>query len=41
MKYAELYKLVGFFVILFATFWLAFKLTNWAMWVHQCISAAI
>ena len=38
--YKELYKLVGFFIILVATFMLAHKLTNWLIWAHQCINAS-
>lgn len=39
--YKELYKLVGFFAILAGTFWLAFRVSSWLMWAHQCISASI
>lgn len=40
-NYKELYKLVGFFVILAATFVFAFKLTSWLVWAHQCINASL
>jgi len=40
-NYRELYKYVGFFVILAATFMLAFKLTSWVVWANQCINASL
>jgi len=37
----ELYKTIGFFVIIICTFLLAFKVAAWFMWAQQCINAAI
>lgn len=39
--YKQLYKLVGFFIILIAVFTLSFKVTSWFVWAHQCINASI
>jgi len=40
-EHKELYKYVGFFVIIAAVFLFAFKVTSWVVWAHQCISASI
>lgn len=40
-EYKELYKYVGFFIILAATFWLAFRVSSWLVWAHQCINASL
>lgn len=40
-EYKEFYKLVGFFVIIAATFIFACKLTLWVVWAQQCINASL
>ena len=39
--YKELYKHIGFFILLAAVYAFAFKVTAWLMWAHQCINASL
>lgn len=40
-EHTELYKYVGFFAIIGATFLFAFKVASWLMWAHQCIVSSL
>lgn len=40
-KYTELYKTIGFFVVIVTTFTLAYKATAWFIWAHQFVDAAL
>lgn len=37
--YKELYKMVGFFTIIFAVALLAYKATSWVLWARQYVDA--
>ena len=40
-EYRTLYKYLGFIIMLAAVYALAFKVTAWVMWAHQCINASL
>lgn len=40
-EYKSFYKYVGFFVLIAGVFTIAFKLTAWVAWAHECINASI
>lgn len=39
-KYGDLYKYIGFFGLLIATFTFAYKITSWFIWAHRVIENA-
>jgi hypothetical protein len=40
-EYKTFYKYVGFFVLIAGVFTIAFKLTTWVVWAHECINASL
>lgn len=39
--YVWLYKYTGFFTVIVTVFTLAFKFTEWFIWAHQVVNAAL
>lgn len=39
--YKTFYRYLGFFVLIAGVFILAFKLTEWVVWAHECINASL
>lgn len=40
-EYKQLYKYIGFFTLTLGVLVLTWKLTNWVLWLHQCINASL
>jgi hypothetical protein len=40
-SYDALYKYTGFLVVIVTTFTFAFKFTEWFIWAHQVVEAAL
>ena len=40
-EYKQFYKFFGFFVLIAVVFIIAFKVSSWVIWAHQCINASL
>lgn len=40
-RYQNLYKYIGFFTIIAATFTVSYKFGAWFIWAHQVVASAI